>query len=55
MTKKTITAVPGESIDVAAYRLDLNRISAMPVVDKNNQVVGIITSDDISKLLARRC
>jgi len=55
MTKKTITAVPGESIDVAAYRLDLNNISAMPVVDKNNQVVGIITSDDISKLLARRC
>ncbi len=55
MTKKTITAVPGESIDVAAYRLDQNKISAMPVVDKDNQVVGIITSDDISKLLARRC
>lgn len=55
MTKKTITAVPGESIDVAAYRLDQNKISAMPVVDKVNQVVGIITSDDISKLLARRC
>jgi uncharacterized protein (DUF39 family) len=55
MTKKTITAVPGESIDVAAYRLDLNRISAMPIVDKDNQVIGIITSDDISKLLARRC
>jgi len=54
MTKDVITATPMEAIDVAAHRLDQNRVSALPVVDEGKRVIGIITSDDISKLLARR-
>ena len=54
MTRNVITATPEEAIDIAARRLDQNRVSALPVVDNEMHVIGIITSDDISKLLARR-
>ena len=55
MTREVIIATPEEAIDIAARRLDQNRVSALPVVDNEKHVIGIITSDDISKLLARRC
>jgi uncharacterized protein (DUF39 family)/CBS domain-containing protein len=54
MTKRVITAKPEEPIDLAARRLERHNISALPVVDQANTVVGIITSEDLSKLLACR-
>jgi CBS domain-containing protein len=54
MTKRVITAKPDEPIDLAARRLERHNISALPVVDQANTVVGIITSEDLSKLLACR-
>ncbi|WP_305064163.1 homocysteine biosynthesis protein [Methanococcoides sp.] len=54
MTKDVVTTSPDEAIDIAAFKLDSNSVSALPVIDAKKQVVGIITSDDISKLLARR-
>ncbi len=54
MTRNVVTATPDEAIDIAAYRLDQNLVSALPIVDNQKHVIGIITSDDISKLLARR-
>ncbi|NPE27931.1 CBS domain-containing protein [Methanococcoides sp. SA1] len=54
MTKDVVTTSPDEAIDIAAFKLDSNNVSALPVIDTKRQVVGIITSDDISKLLARR-
>jgi CBS domain-containing protein len=54
MTRKVVTASPDESVDISAFKLDSNSVSALPVIDSNRHVVGIITSDDISKLLARR-
>lgn len=54
MTKDVVTTSPDEAIDIAAFKLDSNSVSALPVIDEKKQVVGIITSDDISKLLARR-
>lgn len=54
MTKDVIKADATEPIDIAACRLDQHNISAMPVIDKHGRVVGIITSDDFSKLMARR-
>jgi uncharacterized protein (DUF39 family)/CBS domain-containing protein len=54
MTKKVITASPGDPVDVAARNLDINEVSAMPVIDNRRRVIGIVTSDDISKLMARR-
>ncbi len=54
MTRKVITAKTDERVDVVARRLDLKGVSALPVLNKENHVIGIITSDDISKLYARR-
>lgn len=54
MTKKVLTCAPNEPVDLAARRLDRYGVSAMPVIDAQRQVLGIITSDNISKLLARR-
>ena len=54
MTRRVITAMPDEPIDLAARRLERHNISALPVVDNLNAVIGIITSEDLSKLLACR-
>ena len=54
MTKKVLTCAPNEPVDLAARRLDRYGVSAMPVIDTQHRVLGIITSDNISKLLARR-
>ncbi|MDF1557460.1 MAG: homocysteine biosynthesis protein [ANME-2 cluster archaeon] len=54
MTREVVTADASEPIDTAARRLEQHNISAMPVVNKHSKVVGIITSDDISKLVGRR-
>ncbi|MDK2833136.1 MAG: L-aspartate semialdehyde sulfurtransferase [Methanolobus sp.] len=54
MTRKVITARVDEQVAVVARRLDQHGVSALPVVNGGNHVVGIITSDDISKLFARR-
>ena len=54
MTRAVVTADVTEPIDIVARRLEQHNISALPVVDKHSRVMGIITSDDISKLVARR-
>ena len=54
MTKKVLTCAPNEPVDLAARRLDRYGVSAMPVIDAQRRVLGIITSDNISKLIARR-
>jgi len=51
MTKRVITALENESIDVVARRMASHNISGVPVVDGTNHVTGIITTDDISKKL----
>ncbi|MFC1786662.1 homocysteine biosynthesis protein [Halobacteriota archaeon] len=54
MTRRVITATLDEPIEVTARKLEKYNISALPVIDKNRKVVGMITSDDISKLIAKR-
>ncbi|MBS7615497.1 homocysteine biosynthesis protein [Candidatus Bathyarchaeota archaeon] len=51
MTKKVITVFQNESIDVVARKMAKHNISGVPVVDKENHVIGIVTTDDISKKL----
>lgn len=53
MTKKVITSNATDPVDIAARNLDLNEVSAMPVLNRKREVIGIVTSDDISKLMAR--
>ena len=47
ITKKVITTTDNEPIDIAARKMKLNDISALPVVDENNKVIGIITSEEL--------
>jgi len=53
MTRKVITTTMEEPIEIAARKMEQHEISALPVVDKDNKVVGIVSSEDLSKLLAR--
>ncbi|MEX2737574.1 MAG: homocysteine biosynthesis protein, partial [Candidatus Wukongarchaeota archaeon] len=53
IVRKVITADPNESVAVAARVLDSYNISALPVIDHTNKVFGIITAEDVSRLLAR--
>jgi CBS domain-containing protein len=46
-TKKVITAKDDEPIDIAARRMRMNNISALPVIDENKIVTGIITSEEL--------
>ncbi|UCD01961.1 MAG: homocysteine biosynthesis protein [Promethearchaeota archaeon] len=47
ITKKVIVTTDNEPIDVAARKMKQNDISALPVIDEKNKVVGIITSEEL--------
>ncbi|MBI5047839.1 MAG: IMP dehydrogenase [Deltaproteobacteria bacterium] len=49
MTKKLVTAPVGTSIEKAKDILHRHRIEKLPVVDKNGQLKGLITINDIEK------
>ncbi len=51
MTRRVITAKVDESIDVVVRRMTQHNISGVPVVDEMNHVIGILTTDDISRKL----
>jgi uncharacterized protein (DUF39 family)/CBS domain-containing protein len=53
VTKKVYTIKPEETLEAASRKLAQNHISALPVVDHEKKVVGLITSEDISKLRGR--
>ena len=52
-TRKVITAKPDEPLESASKRMAQHNISALPVVDSERKVLGIVTSEDVSKLLGR--
>ena len=49
--KNVITAQPSETVGVIAERLGKNKISALPVIDANRKVLGIVTAEDITKFV----
>jgi uncharacterized protein (DUF39 family) len=51
--KGVITARPEETLGAVAERLSKNKISALPVVDNQGQVLGIITAEDIAKHIGK--
>ena len=53
ITKKVFTTRPEESLEAASRTLAQHHISALPVIDSDKKVVGLITSEDISKLRGR--
>jgi uncharacterized protein (DUF39 family)/CBS domain-containing protein len=53
VTRRVITAKPDEPLDTASKRMAQNNISALPVIDNEKKVLGIVTAEDVSKLLGR--
>jgi CBS domain-containing protein len=53
IVRKVVTTTPNESLEEVSRELAQHNISALPVIDRHKKVVGIITSEDISKLLGR--
>lgn len=54
MTRKVVTAREDEPVDAAARKLEQHNISGLPVIDADRLVKGILTSEDISRLVGRR-
>jgi CBS domain-containing protein len=54
MTRRVYSVKVDEPIELAARTFDMHSISAMPVVDRDDKVIGMITSNHLSRLLARR-
>lgn len=50
MTRNVITTRADEPIDIAAQKLEHHRISALPVVDAQNQCIAILHASDLGKL-----
>jgi CBS domain-containing protein len=48
-----ITAKPDEPLETASKRMAQHNISALPVIDNEKKVLGIVTAEDVSKLLGR--
>lgn len=53
ITRRVVTAEPDEPLEVASRKMAQHDISALPVIDHDRKVLGIITSDDVTKLLGR--
>jgi CBS domain-containing protein len=52
-SRKVVTAKPDEPLEIASKRMAQHNISALPVIDSEHKVLGIVTSEDVSKLLGR--
>ncbi len=53
MTRRLVTTTPDETIDVAARKMEKYNVSALPVVDGNGKILGLVRSDDISSHITR--
>jgi uncharacterized protein (DUF39 family) len=53
MKKRVIVTTPDEPVDVAVRKLEQNNISALPVVDPERRVVGMLTGMNLSRLIGR--
>jgi uncharacterized protein (DUF39 family) len=54
ITRKVVTATIDEPLEAASRKMAQHSISALPVIDKERRVLGIVTSEDISKLVGGR-
>ncbi|TFF99135.1 MAG: CBS domain-containing protein [Promethearchaeota archaeon] len=47
ITKRVVTASDNDILEIAARKMRNNNISALPVIDDNKKVVGIISSEEL--------
>jgi uncharacterized protein (DUF39 family)/CBS domain-containing protein len=53
VTRRVFTATPNDPLETASKRMAQHHISALPVIDNEKKVLGIVTAEDVSKLLGR--
>ena len=53
VTRRVVTAKPDEPLETASRKMAQHNISALPVIDSKRKVLGIVTAEDVSKLLGR--
>jgi homoserine O-acetyltransferase len=53
MSRDVVTTTPDEPIETAARKMEEHQISALPVIDAEQHVIGLITVDAISVLVGR--
>jgi uncharacterized protein (DUF39 family)/CBS domain-containing protein len=53
MTRKVVVTYPDEPVAIAAGKMEKHDISALPVVDAKKRVLGLVTSEELSRLIAR--
>ena len=51
MSKKVFTVMPEDTIKTAAALMHDNQIGALPVVNKNGELQGILTESDVFRIL----
>jgi len=54
MTKKLVTVTPEVTIEEVSRLFTSRHISAVPVVDKDNKVIGVVSESDIISNVMRR-
>ncbi len=54
VSRKVVTAKSDEPLETASKRMAKHNISALPVIDLEGKVLGIVTAEDVAKLLGRR-
>jgi len=53
VTRRVVTAKPDEPLEAASRKMAQHNISALPVIDAERKVLGIVTAEDVSRLLGR--
>jgi len=53
IVRKVVTTTPDEPLEAASRKLAQHNISALPVINRDRKVLGIVTAEDISKLIGR--
>jgi len=53
ISRRVVSAKPDEPLETASKRMAKHNINALPVIDSEGKVLGIVTSEDVSKLLGK--
>ena len=54
MKKRVVTTTTEEAVDIAVRKLEQNNISALPVLDADHHVIGMLTAINLGKLFGGR-
>jgi len=53
ITRRVFTTAPDEPVEAASRKLAQHNVSALPVIDRDSRVIGIVTAEDIAKIFKR--